>query len=258
MMTPYDSFVRYYDADVRNYTEDLSLYHEMAQRTGGPLLELMCGTGRILLPLAEAGYQVTGVDISSAMLDVARRKAASKGLSKNVTLIEGDVRSVALPANHFALVFVAINSFMHLEEVDDQLSALATIRHTLDPDGILVLDIFNPNPSHLASEDNRLVLERSYTLEGRQVYKFVASESDMADQISHMTWMYDELDEHGQVHRQVVRFHMRWLYRYELEHLLARAGFLVESVYGSHQLDTYTAESERLIVFASRRNVPGR
>ncbi|NTU82301.1 MAG: class I SAM-dependent methyltransferase, partial [Chloroflexales bacterium] len=71
-MHTYDPFARYYDADFRDYLEDLPFYHELARRTGGPLLELMCGTGRVLLPLAEAGYSITGVDSSPAMLSIAR------------------------------------------------------------------------------------------------------------------------------------------------------------------------------------------
>lgn len=253
-MNLYDPFARYYDADFRGYTEDVPFYREMARRTGDPMLELMCGTGRVLLPLAEAGHRITGVDISPAMLDVARAQLEEAGLNERATLIEGDVRSVSLPAGGFSMAFVAINSFMHLEHVRDQLAALETARRALSRKGLLILDLFNPDPLEIAREDNRLVLDRSYELDGRHVQKFVAIDSDAAAQLSYVTYLYDETDTDGVVTRRTMRFTLRWFYRYEVEHLLARAGFSLRAIYGSYDLDGYTNGSPRLIAVAS----PGR
>lgn len=255
-MNTYDPFARYYDADFHDYTEDVLLYREMARRTGDPILELMCGTGRVLVPLAEDGYQITGVDSSPAMLQIARDKVAAANVSQWVSLIQADARTVDLPEQHFALAFVAINSFMHLPKVKDQFAVLATVQQALSRDGLLILDLFNPDPAHLAQEDNRLILERRYDLDGQHVVKFVTNESDLATQTSHVTYFYDEHAMTGQVMRRVMRFTMRWFYRYELEHLLARAGFILRSVYGSYDLTDYTSESERLIVVASPANRP--
>jgi ubiquinone/menaquinone biosynthesis C-methylase UbiE len=248
-MNAYDPFARYYDADFRGYTEDVPFYHELARRSGGPILELMCGTGRVLLPLAEAGHQITGVDISPAMLAIARERLAESELS--ATLIEGDVRSVALPEQGFGLAFIAINSFMHMETVRDQLATLETARRALSRRGTLVLDLFNPDPIEIAREDNRIVLDRSYDLDGRQVQKFVAIDSDAAAQKSYVTYLYDETDAEGRVTRRTMRFTMRWYYRYEIEHLLARAGFTLRAIYGSYDLDEYITGSPRLITVAS-------
>jgi SAM-dependent methyltransferase len=246
----YDPFARYYDADFRDYLEDLPFYRELARRTGGPILELMCGTGRVLLPLAEAGHTITGVDISPAMLAVARERVAELGLAERAALVEGDVRSAPLPAGQFALAFVAINSFMHLEAVRDQLACLSNVRRALAPRGLLVLDLFNPDPTAIAREDNRLVLDREYQLDGRHVQKFVAIDSDAAAQLSRVTYLYDETDAEGRLSRQVMRFSMRWFYRFELEHLLARAGFAMRNLYGSYDLEEYHSASPRLIAVA--------
>jgi SAM-dependent methyltransferase len=213
----------------------------------------MCGTGRVLLPLAEAGYTLTGFDLSQPMLDIADARLREAGLLEQVTLQQGDIRSIELPAQHFALVFVAVNSFMHMEHVKDQLAALTCLRQSLQRDGLLILDLFNPDPVRLADEDNRLVLERMYELDGRQVCKFVASESDMAAQVCTMTYMFDELDEEGRLSRRVMRFNLRWLYRYELEHVLARAGFMLRSLFGSYDLDAFASDSERMIAMATPR-----
>jgi SAM-dependent methyltransferase len=249
----YDEFAQYYDADFGDYRDDIFLYREMARRTGDPILELMCGSGRALVPLVEEGYYVTGVDSSSVMLDGARQQLEDINRLHQATLIKGDVRTVELPAEHFALVFVAVNSFMHLLRVKDQLAALDTIYHTLAPHGLLIIDLFNPDPLQMVHDDNRLVLERRYHLHGREVFKFVATNTDMAAQVNDVSCFYDEVDEDGHTQRRVMRFKMRWLYRYELEHLLVRAGFMVKALYGSYELDAYTSSSERLIVVAGLR-----
>lgn len=251
-MSLYDPIARFYEADMGSFADDVPFYSEMARRTGGPVLVGMCGSGRLLLPLAQQGYALTGVDVSAAMLAIARAKLQAAGLHQ-VELLQDDLRRVALPAQHFAFACVPINSFMHLERVKDQLAALARLRQCLHPDGLLVLDVMNPNPAHLADEDNRLTLEADYQLDGRRVLRLVASESDVAEQTSLMSYIYDELGPDGGVTRHMIRFRLRWLYRYELEHLLHRAGFALRSVYGSYDLDAYTSQSERLLAVAAVR-----
>jgi ubiquinone/menaquinone biosynthesis C-methylase UbiE len=249
----YDAIARYYEYHIAHYVEDIAFYREMTQRAGDPLLDVMCGTGRVLLPLAADGHTLTGIDSSQPMLDIARERLEADGLQAQATLLHGDIRSIDLPDEHFTLAFVAVNSFMHLERVKDQLAALNTIRHALVRGGVVILDLFNPNPAHLDNEDNRLLLERNIALEGRRLMTFVASQSDLATQTSAMTYLFDELDEHGHLTRHTTSFTLRWFYRYELEHLLARAGFRVVSLYGSYDLEEYTSASERLIVLATPR-----
>lgn len=139
---------------------------------------------------------------------------------------------------------------MHLETVRDQLACLSNVRRALTSRGMLVIDLFNPDPLAITREDNRLLLDREYDLDGRHVQKFVAIESDAADQLSHVTYLYDETDHDGRLTRSTMRFSMRWFYRYEIEHLLARAGFSVRNIYGSYELDPYLSLSPRLIVVA--------
>lgn len=252
-MSIYDPFARYYDADLDDYAEDVAFYREMARRTGGPILELMCGTGRLLTPLAEDGHTLTGVDSSPAMLNIAQARLSAADLTSRVTLIHGDARTVELPTRHFALAFVALNSFMHLEKLKDQFAALNTLRQALADDGLLLIDLFNPDPAHLADDDGRMILDRDYELDGNRVLRFVVTQCDLAQQINQVSYLYDEVDPAGHVTRQIMRFTMRWIYRYELEHLLARAGFMLRSVYGSYDLDSYASDSPRLIGVASRK-----
>jgi SAM-dependent methyltransferase len=251
-MSQFDAFARYYDADYGAVADDLPFYREVARRAGGPVLEVMCGSGRLLLPLARAGLRLAGVDVSGAMLDLARERLAAAGLSERVELLEADIRERA-PRGPFGLAIVAINSFMHLADTDGQLAALSHIHAALRPSGLLALDLFNPDPRALAAQNGALVLDKQFALaDGTQVQKFVAQHVDMAAQISHVTFIYDEIDTAGRVTRSTLPFPMRWLYRYELEHLLARAGFLLDGLYGSYDLDDYNAESELLLVVARK------
>lgn len=252
---PYAAIAHLYDADVQHYTDDIAFYQEMCERAGDPILDVMCGSGRVLLPLAADGHTITGIDNSPEMLALAHARvaAAEPDVSERVTLLEADVRTAELPAEHFTLAFIAVNSFMHMERVRDQLAALNTIRQSLVRGGVVLIDLFNPDPAALAQEDNRVILEREFVLDGQRVLKYVASQSSLATQTSHMTYIFETLNADGQAFRTVTPMRLRWFYRYELEHLLARAGFMLISVYGSYELDSYDDRSDRLIVLATPR-----
>src|SRR5689334_16244448 len=115
-MTNFDAFARYYDADYGAFANDVLFYRELARRSAGTILEVMCGSGRLLAPLALAGHRLTGLDVAPAMLVRARDRLATAGVLGQVELAEGDIRAAA-PAGPFALAFVALNSFMHLATV---------------------------------------------------------------------------------------------------------------------------------------------
>jgi SAM-dependent methyltransferase len=251
-MSQFDSFARYYDADFGAVEDDIPFYRELARRCGGPILEPMCGSGRLLAPLARVGYRLAGVDVSAALLALARTRLTSAGLLGQVDLLEADIRQIA-PEGPFGLAIVALNSFMHLPSATDQLAALGRIHAALRPDGLLALDLFNPDLRALAGYNGELVFDKTFALaDGTRVQKFVAQHADTAAQIIYIHFIYDELDVEGRVRRTMLPFTLRWLYRYELEHLLARAGFALEAVYGSYDLDEYRVESELMLAVARK------
>ena len=247
----FDAFACYYDADYGTFTDDFFFYQELARRTDGPILELMCGSGRLLRPLLEAGHTVVGVDISPALLDLAREKLSQPD-TVQAKLVLGDVRD-ALPQGPFACAIVAINSFMHLSSITDQLQVLHNIYKVLQPGGLVILDLFNPDPRELMRQSGQLILDKTFILpHDRRVQKWVSQSVDFATQTSQVTFMYDEISVAGDVRRAILPFTMRWLYRYELEHLLARAGFVLEQVYGSYDLEEYATESELMLTVARK------
>lgn len=251
-MSEYEAVARFYDADHSGFADDLPFYRELARRTGGRVLEVMCGSGRLLAPLAQAGLRLTGTDSSPAMLNLARARVATAGVAARVTLEAGDIRSDT-PSGSYNLAFVALNGFMHLVTVDEQLAALQRMRDALAPGGLLALDVFNPHARALADCNGELTLDRVFRLEnGNRVHKFVAQRADLAEQLNYVTFFYDECDESGMVRRTSQHMTLRWHYRYELEHLLERAGFRVEAVYGSYDLDPLRADSDTMLVVAHR------
>lgn len=252
-MDDFDLYARFYDLDYGERDQDLDLYRLYAQQCGSPILELACGTGRVLLPLARQGYRITGVDVSPAMLDVARRKAAAEGLGERVTLVKQDMRELDL-AGRFNLAFVAANSFSHLSTLDEQLTALAHIRQHLNPGGLLLLDLFNPDPERLLESDGRVVLEKVLTDPdtGHRLLKQFSRWVDFGKQLLSITFIMDDVDGEGSVTRTLFPFTMRYFYRFELELLLRHAGFEVEAIYGSWDLEEFSGDSEKLIAVARR------
>lgn len=251
-MSEFDPFARYYDADYADVADDIDFYRELARRCDDPILELMCGSGRILLPLARAGHRITGVDVSPSMLALARAKLHDAGLLDRVALIEADI-CVAPPPGSFGLALIGLNSFLHLTTTERQLAALANVHAALRPGAVLALGLFNPDLRDLAGANGQIALDKCFTLaDGVAVQKYIAQRADVAAQLSEVTFIYDELDADGRVRRSTLPFTIRWIYRYELEHLLARAGFTLEALYGSYDLDDYESASEQMIAVARR------
>lgn len=251
---PYAAIAPYYDLEFAEFDADVDLYLGYAGIVGGPILELGCGSGRLLEPLARAGYEVIGIDRSPAMVALARRRLAAAGLS-HVEVHQGDMTDLgALPASTFKLVFSAINSFLHLDSREQQLKALASIRRVLHDDGILILDIFQPTPQILLSMDDQLRLDGQWLLDdGSRLDRLSHRRLHVTEQIIETTLYYDRTDPSGGLTRTVAAYTTRYVHRFELEGLLAEAGFALEGVYGSYQLDPLDDASAVMVVVAHRR-----
>lgn len=247
-MDQYAAYAPFYDLDLAGRDDDILLLEQLCARCGSPILELGCGTGRALLPLARRGYRLTGVDSSASMLALARRRVLAAGLEKHVTLVEQDMRALSMQ-ERFGMAYCVLNSFLHLLTPDDQLSTLRGVLRCLKPGGLLVLDVFNPDPGRLLELPGQLTLEKVMVdpESGHTIMKQTARRVDRGRQLIHTTYILDDVDEKGQVRRTVYPFDLRYIFRAELELLLRHSGFCVEAVYGSPDLDEHTGESERII-----------
>ena len=250
-MDAYASIASLYAIDFADVLDDVDFYRSLARHTSGPIVEFMCGGGRVAVPLAVDGHQVTGVDISAAML-THMRNHRDYHPDLTLTTVHADMCQWQ-PDQRYGLAIVALNSFMHLQSTDDQLAALQVAYRALKPGGTLVIDLFNPDMRHLPDYKGDLVLDKQFVMpDGRTVQKFVAQWSDTAQQRIHVVFMYDINDANQRIQRVNASFAMRYFWRFELEHLLARAGFRIEDIYGNYELAPYDAESSQLIVVARR------
>ncbi|MGI6207331.1 MAG: class I SAM-dependent methyltransferase [Anaerolineae bacterium] len=246
----YDHFPSYRDRG------DVEFFVEEALEADGPVLEVGCGTGRVLLPTARAGKEITGLDSSPSMLAILRRKLAEEpeDVQRRVSLLEGDMRYFRLE-RRFGLVTIPFRPFQHLITTDDQIACLLTIRDHLLPGGKLVLDLFNPSIPLLAAPPSREaqpVGDWFDLPDGRRVRRFDRIVSrDYFTQVQDIELIYYVQEPDGREERFVHSFPMRYLFRYEAEHLLERCGFRVEALYSDYDRSPYGAQYPGDLIFVA-------
>jgi ubiquinone/menaquinone biosynthesis C-methylase UbiE len=214
---------------------DVAFYERLARGGGGAVLEIGCGTGRITVPLAQAGLEVTGIDLSEAMLAIARRKFAAlpTSVQAHVNLINQDMTALNL-GKCFNLVFVPFRSFQHVLTIDLQRKALKAIRRHLEPTGRLALHLFDPRLDFLCDANNPPPgLSGTHPETGRRyVGEILQTHFDHLNQVRRDLWRYTEVGPNGGVLADDTReMALRWTYRWELHHLLRLCGFAVEAEY---------------------------
>ena len=251
------ALARLYDLDLAQDPGDLDLYLALAGRTGGPILELATGTGRLAVPLAEQGYLVTGVDIDPAMLARAQARAdATRGDAMGgLRFVIGDARSVRLPdAGRYQLAFLALNSLFIMGSRADQQAVVATLAAHLAPGGLAVIDVWLPDADDLARYDGRVMLEypRRDPATGQHVVKVGSATHDAATATVRLTTIYEEGDPGQPVVRWVRRDEMRLVGVDELRGFAEAAGLVVESIAGDYDLDPHGPGAERAILLAVR------
>jgi SAM-dependent methyltransferase len=255
----YAAIAEFYDS-VPLYSErpDVAFYVEMAVRSGGPVLEVGCGTGRILVPSARAGVDILGIDESPSMLRICESRLAAEpeSVRSHARLMVGDMRHFESP-RRFALATIPFRPFQHLLTVEDQLACLARIHHHLHPSGQLVFDIFNPSldilvngpvgeafgdESEFMMSDGRSVVRRS---------RIVGH--DRFTQVTQHELIYYVTRADGRTERLVHAFGLRNTFRFEAEHLLVRAGFEVEHVYADFDKAPCGSKYPGDLIFVARR-----
>ena len=152
MTSAYDRLGPAYEAWCRSVLEDIPFYVDLAVRSGGPVLELGVGSGRVAVPTALAGITVVGVDTSPAMLGLARRRAEPHDV--DLRLVEADMRWLP-ELGSFGLVTIPFRALLHLSSDAERRAVLATARERLRPDGVLAFDVFHPDPDDIAETHGR-------------------------------------------------------------------------------------------------------
>jgi len=251
----YDQIAHLYDQIHSGFTEDVDFLIEQKNDLVEPILELGCGSGRILLALAQAGLRIIGIDNSLAMLVRARQKLEKQpqAVRKLVTILEGDISSFTLPEK-FGTAICSHNTLYHLPE-SERIACFRSIHQHLKPGGIIFIDQDNPFKVADPVDDGLILLERRIkdTEGGNILLHFASSRVDPTAEKCYLTWIYDESPiAGGPVSRIVVDTTFHIVSRHQLELELERTGFALKAVYGDYQKQPYTEDSQRLLVLAEK------
>jgi ubiquinone/menaquinone biosynthesis C-methylase UbiE len=226
------------------------------------VLELACGTGRVAIPVAQAGIEVVGIDSSPAMLEKfhARLPELPSAVRDRITLHVADMREFDLGADRFTLVYCPFRAFLHLLTVEDQLAALRNVHRHLQPGGRFAVNFFNPSVTIIARSLTshgraiRPIQEYTHPDTGNTVIVHLTSRHDVVEQIIRDFRVEEEIDGTGRVLQRTYKpLTLRWIYRYEFEHLLARCGLEVEALYGGFDRRPFADDLDELIWIARKR-----
>ncbi|MGE5396796.1 MAG: class I SAM-dependent DNA methyltransferase [Chitinophagales bacterium] len=242
----FDDVADIYDYYV-NTTLDFNFFQEQFKNTEGPVLELMCGTGRVSLPLLEHGIKLTCVDYCGEMLDVFQEKLKQKGL--DAELIQADVRYLDL-GRKFNAIFIPFNSFMELIGEMDQIAALKRIHQHLNDKGIFVCTLHNPSlRTQLATGEK--VLRGEFALPGNK--KLVLHSIEKQDQVNHLikgTQFFEIYSEQGELElerRLDIKFSL--IEQDIFEKMIENTGFTVMGLYGDYNMGDFNDETSPFMIY---------
>jgi SAM-dependent methyltransferase len=239
-----------YDLVLKDFPYGLDFYVGLAREAKGPVLDVACGTGRILLPCLQAGVEIDGLDLFKPMLNTLRTKAAAFGLSP--TLHQADMSDFRLPRS-YRLIMIPFNAFIHNMTQEAQISCLLRCREHLSPGGELVFDTFFPSLEIVGAAQNTRVLEGEipHPQTGLPIRMYDTRSFDRVGQVQHSLNEIELLSADGSVqavHRSEVR--SRYIYKGEMELLLRVAGFARWEIYGDFDRRPLTLEKDAMIVAA--------
>jgi len=250
----YTPFARTYDLEYGTMRDDIPFYTDLARETGGPVLELAVGTGRVAIPIAREDIRVFGIDSSPDMLEILAEKLRDEP-DLPLSHVEADMRDFDLMEfAPFKLITCPARAFLHMVTVEDQLTTLECIRRHLDDDGIFAGNVFFPGLK---------TIQRGYRGPHTWVYsgeeyrdpdtglRVVVSHLNRHDprtQLIRCQYRHEHMSESGEIIQTEIRQHeLSWMWPRELEHLLARAGFRIESLFGDYDRTPFPEASNELL-----------
>src|SRR6266849_2843534 len=249
-MTDYDLIAPFYDMEHAHFDEDLNLYMNFAELCGSPLLELACGSGRLLVPLAREGYEVTGVDSSASMLKLAQEALEQAGVAAQCKLVQDNMCRLSL-GQKFRLAFIALGSFGHVCARQEQRQMLAAVRDHLTTGGRFILDISNADIRYMEDLSGQVLHQGTWQRDdGAMLSHYVSPASSLTRDLLELTHFYEEHRQGEAVRRTVITTHLYLFERKEVELLLEEANFRVIDVYGDYELSPYEHDSPRMIFIA--------
>ncbi len=235
---------------------DLAFYIDICRAANGKVLELGCGTGRVLVPIAAAGSDIVGLDRSPRMLAKCKQRLASQPqpIQNRVRLVQASMTDFDL-GEQFDAIIIPFRPFQHLVDVADQIACLRCARRHLRPDGVLAFDLFQValdkiiDPRRMEEVEDLAEITLPDGRKLRRCNRIAATHR--AEQYNDVEIIYYLTYPDGRTERLVQAFPFRYFFRYEVEHLLARTGFAVSALYGDFDKSPLTDDAPEMIFVCS-------
>jgi SAM-dependent methyltransferase len=242
----YRDTARFYDTLLGR--PDENLYLVLAKRFGSPILELACGTGRITLLLAQAGYEITGIELSPEMLEIAQEKLQQlpEEVQSRVSLNHADITDFHLK-RRFAMIIIPW-SFKYLLTTDDQLACLRQVREHLADDGVFILDLYPREVIDMGEKDSQTVEVDGATIRRTSVYS-----TNILTQLRHTASVIDVAYSDGRVEHVETESIVSIIMPRETELLLRLAGFEIAEEYGGEDFSEYTLENWKRVLVLKKK-----
>ena len=247
----YEIWAEWYDIAYRaDGDRGVDFHVELARASGGPVLEIGVGTGRLAIPALEAGIDVVGIDLNQPMLDEARRKyEALDDTAGSLELVQADMRTLDL-GRTFPLVAAPARVLLLALTPEEQQETFHRLAAHLAPGGIFYFNMFTPNPD-LISDDSRsphLFGDAIRPETGNRVLMWNVNRFDTVAQTNHGLQIFEEIDQRGETVRKVtLDVVIRYLYPSEIHEMAANAGLEVEVIYGDFDRTLFTEDSSEQI-----------
>ncbi len=244
-----------YDYDNKELLEDdLPFYLSYAQKAGGPILEMACGTGRLTIPMAEKGFQIDGLDLSQPMLDVFRKKLQDKSdsIGERIRLIHADMANFQTDTR-YNLIFIPFRSFQSLTREEDQRNCLACARRHLRPGGTFIIDVFRP---YTQLDENWINLNEQIDFKA-QIDNTLVQRShirkhiEIPEQIIHVEFTYSVQEGQKAPHKITEKLKLKYYYEEQLRTLLIESGFVIREAWGYFDKRDIQMGSELIFVCES-------
>lgn len=256
MPTEYDALAVLYDYEWQDLKEDIDFIGTECEKSGSPILELACGTGRITLPLAARGLEVWGLDNSQEMLALLKEKRRSlpDEVAQRLHAIYGTMEEFHLD-RQFQSIVIPFNSFLLLTTKQQQEQCIQSVRKHLVPDGFFIVDIFSPRFDLCAQEksDIRFLKHFFYPSTKQVIIQWEYVERNMAEQVMSIDFLYEIYDNEGNLERLTRSLRMAIIFRFEMQLLLEKNGFEIMEFYGNYDRSLFTKDSPQMIFICRKK-----
>jgi ubiquinone/menaquinone biosynthesis C-methylase UbiE len=255
MENMYDFFADFYDELLDDYIQDTPLWIEYARKCSSPVLELACGTGRVLIPLAKEGFEATGLDSNESMLKKAKEKIKKEPqeVQNRIKLIKSDMANFQIKKK-FNLILIVFNSFQHLLTIQDQDNCLKCIHRHLTDNGRLIITVFYPDltrPEGVLRKEHFKIVQ-DYPEKGDKTELLCYQYFNHKKQETDVSYLLDTQKPNGQLQRKKMSFTIHYFFPTEFERMLISNGFVVEELFGNFDKSQFTGKSP-LMIFVARK-----